>query len=142
MIRRLENADLDAAAALWLEGNLQAHAFLPAQYWRSHFAQVRGLLAQAEVYVYETDGVLQGFAGLEGAYIAGLFVAQEARSQGVGKALLDFLKTRRQSLRLHVYQKNTRAAAFYRREGFRVREAGIDPATGEAEDCMVWSAAG
>lgn len=142
MIRRLENTDLDAAAELWLEGNLQAHAFLPAQYWRSRFAQVRGLLAQAEVYVYETDGVLQGFIGLEGAYIAGLFVAQGARSRGVGKALLDFLKTRRQSLHLHVYQKNTRAAAFYRREGFRVREAGVDGDTGEAEDCMVWSAAG
>ena len=36
-------------------------------------------------------------------------MAEEARSQGIGKALLDFLKAKKPELHLNVYQKNTRA---------------------------------
>lgn len=57
---------------------------------------------------------------------------------GVGRQLLDHVKTSRGQLRLQVYRKNLRAAAFYRREGFRVLEEGVDPETGEAELLMEW----
>ena len=59
-------------------------------------------------------------------------------SGGVGRQLLDHVKTSRWQLRLQVYRKNLRAAAFYRREGFRVLEEGVDPETGEAELLMEW----
>ena len=59
-------------------------------------------------------------------------------SGGVGRQLLDHVKTSRGQLRLQVYRKNLRAAAFYRREGFRVLEEGVDPETGEAELLMEW----
>ncbi len=140
MIRPLEKTDLETVAKLWLETNLQAHAFVPAQYWREHDRPVRAALAQAEVYVDETDGLLQGFLGLEGDNIAGLFVRPQAQSKGIGKALLDFVKAHRQSLTLQVYQKNTRALDFYLREDFVIREAGVDPDTGEREYTMAWPA--
>ena len=76
--------------------------------------------------------------GLLGDYIAGIVVRREARSGGVGRQLLDHVKTSRGQLRLQVYRKNLRAAAFYRREGFRVLEEGVDPETGEAELLMEW----
>ena len=141
MIRPLETADLVAVAALWLAANLQAHAFIPAQYWREHYHPVRGLLAQAEVYVYEVSGVLQGFIGLDGDYIPGLFVQPGAQSRGIGKALLDFAKAGRPSLSLQVYQNNTGALRFYQREGFVIQDAGVDQDTGgrglhHVQDCL------
>lgn len=138
MIRTLSQGDLDAAAQLWLEGNLQAHPFIPARYWQENLQPVRAMLAQAEVYVYEDQGILQGFIGLEGDYIAGLFVRQEARSRGIGTALVEYVRKDRQALSLHVYRDNPRAAAFYRRAGFSLQGEGTDAATGAAEYQMAW----
>ena len=39
-----------------------------------------------------------------------------------------------------LYRKNTRAAAFYNREGFTVTSEGIDADNGERELTMFWSA--
>ena len=119
MIRRMGKGDLDAVAAIWLDANREAHDFIPAAYWLGHFAEVRTALARAEVWVFETEAraEISGFIGLLGDYIAGIFVRRGARSGGVGRQLLDHVKTSRGQLRLQVYRKNLRAAAFYRRGG-------------------------
>lgn len=138
MIRALQPTDIDRVADLWLAANLQAHDFIEPAYWTGNQGQVRELLPRAEVYVYEKGGEILGFAGLDGGYIEGIFVAEEVRSQGIGKSLLDFLKTKKPELRLNVYQKNTRAIRFYEREGFRRQGEGLDEATGERDYAMVW----
>ena len=140
MIRSLEPADLSAVSAIWLDANREAHAFIPAAYWLGHLEEVRAALAQAEVWVFadEARPELLGFVGLQGDYIAGIFVRREARSRGVGRQLLDHVKAGHLRLSLRVYEKNQRAAAFYRREGFRLLETGVDPETGEAELLLEW----
>lgn len=144
MIRRLGEGDLEAVAAIWLDANREAHDFIPASYWLGHFEEVRTALAQAEVWVFEAEAraEISGFIGLQEDYIAGIFVRREARSGGVGRQLLDHVKAGRRQLRLQVYRKNSRAAGFYRREGFRVLEEGVDPGTGEAELLMEWRRGG
>ena len=62
----------------------------------------------------------------------------EKRSGGIGTALLDLAKKGRSALTLRVYQKNERAVKFYLRNGFRIREEGLDEGTGEKEYEMVW----
>ena len=138
MIRRLQEADIDSVLALWLNTNLQAHSFIPAAYWKNNLAVVRDMLPQAEVYVYEDAGEIQAFIGLGGEYIEGIFVVDKMQSQGIGKRLLDYIKTKKIELHLHVYQKNTRAVRFYQREGFEIRCAGVDASTGEKDYAMVW----
>ena len=144
MIRRMGEGDLEAVAAIWLDANREAHDFIPASYWLGHFEEVRTALAQAEVWVFEAEAraEISGFIGLQEDYIAGIFVRREARSGGVGRQLLDHVKAGRRQLRLQVYRKNPRAAAFYRREGFYVLEEGVDPETGEAELLMEWRRGG
>lgn len=105
MISRLQSEYTGRVAEIWLEGNLNAHCFIPAQYWRDNFELVKGLLGQAEVYVYEDARQIQGFIGLNDEYIEGIFVSDEMRSQGIGKILLDFVKNRTAKLSLNVYQK-------------------------------------
>ena len=138
MIRSMRKTDADRVADIWLEGNQKAHHFIDAQYWRDNLIPVKEQISQAEVYVWEERNQIQGFIGLSGTYIAGIFVAQEAQSRGIGRQLLDFAKGLRMQLSLCVYRKNVRAVEFYRREGFTVQEEGIDEDTGEAEYRMLW----
>ena len=141
MIRKFETRDLDTVMQIWLHGNLDAHAFIPASFWEAHFEMVRDLLPQAELYVHEDAGTRQidGFIGLTENHIEGIFVAKAARSKGIGKALLGYAKSRKPRLTLSVYQKNERALAFYRREQFVVQSEGIDGDTNEAEIQMLWT---
>ena len=129
MIRKFENLDLDA------------HAFIPASFWTEHFEMVRDLLLQAELYVHEGEDTRQidGFIGLTENHIEGIFVAKAVRSNGIGKALLDYAKSCKPRLTLGVYQKNERALAFYQREQFVVHSEGIDEDTNEVEIQMLWT---
>ena len=140
MIRMQEESDWERVASIWLDANREAHDFIPDSYWLGHLEEVRTALAQAEVYVFadEARPGLLGFVGLQGDYIAGIFVRREAWSHGVGRQLLDHMKECHPRLSLRVYEKNQRAAAFYRREGFRLLETGVDPETGEAELLLEW----
>ena len=95
MIRELRKEDVNKVAAIWLDTNIKAHNFIPAQYWKSNFKSVKEALLQAEVYVYEHDGEIQGFVGLSDAYVEGIFVTGEMQSQGIGKTLLDYAKKKR-----------------------------------------------
>lgn len=137
-IRALRRADIGRVMELWLDANLKAHSFIPAAYWKSNFDAVKEMLPQAEVYVYEDAGEIDAFVGLNGTYIEGIFVSSEMQSKGIGRRLLDFVKTKRTELCLNVYQKNTRAIDFYQREGFRIRCEGLDESTGEKDYEMVW----
>ena len=138
MIRKLQDADIDRVADIWLDANLKAHSFVSPQYWKGNFETVKKMLPQAEVYVYENDREIWGFIGLNGEYIEGIFVSGEMQSRGIGKRLLDFVKTKKTELRLNVYQKNMRAIRFYQREGFKILREGMDEATGEKDYEMTW----
>ena len=137
-IRKLQKTDINRVAEIWLTANRNAHAFIPAAYWESHLDFVKNMLPQTEVYVYENDKKIQGFIGLNGEYIEGIFVAAEMQSRGIGKLLLDYAKDRKSKLLLKVYQKNTRAVRFYQREGFEIRSEGVDDDTGEKDYAMIW----
>lgn len=60
-----------------------------------------------------------GFIALDGIEICSLYVAPDARGQGVGTALLSHAKALSPELRLHTFQANAPAQKFYLREGFR-----------------------
>ena len=138
MIRKLRKADINKVADIWLDTNIKAHYFIPAQYWKRNFDLVKELLLQATVYVYEDKQEIQGFVGLSDEYIEGIFVSAEMQSQGIGKILLNYVKGKRNNLLLNVYQKNARAISFDQREGFEIQCNGIDEATGERDYAMAW----
>ena len=138
MIRELQRDDINKVADIWLDTNIKAHHFIPAQYWKSNFESVKEALSYAEVYVYEHDTEIQGFIGLNNEYVEGIFVSGEMQSKGVGKILLNYAKEKKHKLLLNVYQKNTGAISFYQREGFEIQHSGLDEATGEKEYAMVW----
>ena len=142
MIRKLQKADINRAADIWLKTNLKAHFFIPEQYWISNYEFVKEMLPQAEVYVYEDDKMIQGFIGINDEYIECIFVSDEMQSRGIGKILLDYIKDKKDRLQLKVYQKNVRAMSFYQREGFTIQSEEMDEFTGEKEYVMNWESSG
>ena len=142
MIRKLQKADINRVADIWLKTNLKAHLFIPEQYWISNYEFVKEMLPQAEVYVYEDDKMIQGFIGVSDEYIEGIFVSDEMQSRGIGKMLLDYIKDKKDRLQLKVYQKNVRAMSFYQREGFTIQSESMDEFTGEKEYVMNWELSG
>ena len=138
MIRKLQNVDINKVADIWLKTNLEAHDFIPGQYWTSNYEAVKKMLPQAEVYVYEENNIIHGFVGVQDEYIEGIFVSGKMQSHGIGKALLDYIKDKKGRLQLNVYQKNVRAMSFYQREGFTIQSERMDEFTGETEYVMNW----
>ena len=74
MIRKFQEKDIDRVAEIWLNGNLEAHFFIAEEYWKDHFDMVKEMLASAEIYVLEDEKGIQGFVGLNGHHIEGIFV--------------------------------------------------------------------
>lgn len=138
MIRKFQITDKERVMELWLSGNIDAHPFVQKEYWVTHFDMVQEQLLQAEVYVLENNGSIQGFIGTQENYIAGIFVKKEFRSAGIGKMLLDYVKEKHEVLTLNVYQKNRRAVKFYQREGFELISEEIEPDSGEMDETMRW----
>lgn len=140
MIRAFEENDLTSIMQIWLDTNIKAHSFIAKEYWIDHFDMVKRLLPQVEVYVYEHGAAKQidGFIGLADDDIEGIFVREGAQSLGIGKQLLEYVKSIKANLRLSVYQQNTRAIRFYQREQFVIQSEITDDNTAQKEYVMIW----
>ncbi|MFD2115187.1 GNAT family N-acetyltransferase [Paenibacillus yanchengensis] len=139
MIRKFEIIELDAVMKIWLETNSTAHDFIDKSYWQGNYERVKEMLPNATIFVYESNNIIQGFIGLMGSYIAGIFVNAASQSKGVGKLLLEYVKENNAELSLQVYKKNARAITFYLREDFVISNEKMDEDTGELELEMNWS---
>lgn len=136
-ITKFDATTMARLMAIWLAGNLEAHPFVPATYWRTNAAAVREALQQATLFGAYEGNTLVGFAGLQGDYLAGLFVDAPARRHGVGTALLQAVQAAVPHGRLGVYVANTNAVTFYRRAGLTVAKRQATPA-GADEYIMTW----
>jgi putative acetyltransferase len=138
MIRTFKQEDLPNVMEIWLNTNVQAHSFIAREYWTDNFHMVKGMLPNAEVYVYEADNKIEAFVGVDNGYIAGIFVSAEMQSKGIGKLLLGKCKELYSALSLSVYKRNSKALRFYMREGFAFDRHQLDENTGEVAYLMIW----
>lgn len=138
MIREFKTKDLDDVMKIWLDTNTNAHDFIQKSYWQDNYDEVRRMMPEAEIFIYENNQTIQGFIGLMDDYIAGIFIDSGCQSQGIGKALLDHAKKVHSNLSLQVYKNNEGAVRFYVREGFSLEKEQMDENTGEIELVMAW----
>lgn len=138
IIRQPQPAEVEDMIRIWIDGNMQAHPFIQPDYWMNHIGYMREVIPQSEVYVYEQDGNIVGFIGLEERHIAGLFIDKHYQSQGIGTSLIEFVKQKHLSLTLTVYRKNEKAMYFYQRNNFVVMGERTDTNNNEVELLMRW----
>lgn len=136
---QIDESQLDQLMIIWLAGNLQAHHFVSAAFWRQNIPAVRAALPTAEITVALNDAdEMIGFMGIQENYLAGLFVMGKYQNQGVGHALLATAQRQYPSLTLDAFQQNKGAVRFYRRHGFEVTEQRLAEDTQQVEYQMSW----
>lgn len=135
-IRKFIDSDLPQVMKIWYEGNLEAHDFVPKDYWDRNYNYVKRAILQADVYVYETNGIIAGFVGMEDDYLEGLFVHKDFRGLGFGTRLLERIKEENDFFTLHVFAANYGAYTFYRNRGLLIREEEVNEDLGEVEYLM------
>ena len=138
MIRKFKENDIEKVMKIWLESNISAHSFIDESYWRDNFEMVKYAISEADLYIYEENNNIKGFAGVVDGYIAGIFVEENSRSKGIGGKILKEVKENYPELTLSVYEKNKKAIRFYEKEGFKLVKRKIDEGTGETEVIMKW----
>jgi len=137
-LNSFSDRDLEQLAQIWLNGNLQAHSFIPAQYWKNQFVNIKKMLPEANIFVYRNNETIIGFLGELDGYIAGLFVDMNYRNQGVGSRLINYLKQINDKLTLSVYVDNINAVNFYENKDFIIDSVGMNTETDSKEYHMIW----
>ncbi|MGW7899876.1 GNAT family N-acetyltransferase [Staphylococcus shinii] len=141
MIKKLDNLDsesIEKISNIWLNSNLDAHDFIKREYWIDNLSKVKKMFPDSTIYVYYDDNQIVGFAGLYEQYIAGVFITEKHRNKGIGKLLLERLKSDYNGLNLHVYEKNEGAIRFYTKHQFEIRSKEFEAETQEYEYLMKW----
>jgi len=137
-LNSFSDRDLEQLAQIWLNGNLQAHSFIPAQYWKNQFVNIKKMLPEANIFVYRNNETIIGFLGELDGYIAGLFVDMNYRNQVVCRRLINYLKQINDKLTLSVYVDNINAVNFYENKDFIIDSVGMDTETDSKEYHMIW----
>lgn len=142
MIRKWQSSDRRPLLTLWLESTIDAHPFIEERYWRDSEPLVRDVyLPNAQTWVWEEDGELQGFISvMNQRFVGALFVAPTCIGRGIGRALLAHVCDRYPDLSLEVYQKNQRAVNFYHAHGFRIEDSAWQDETRQPTWIMRWQA--
>ena len=139
MIRRFQQHDTESVLKIWLDASIDAHDFIPRQFWESNVDAMRETyLPMAETYVWDAEGSVRGFVSLCGDTLAAIFVSPEFQAMGIGTRLMAQAKAVRRSLNLTVYKENDKSIAFYRKCGFEIASEQIDEHTGHPELVMVF----
>jgi len=142
MIRKWQSSDRQPLLTLWLKSTIFAHPFIEESYWHESEPLVRDVyLPAAHTWVWEEDGVVQGFISvMDQRFVGALFVAPACIGRGIGRALLAYVCDRYPELSLEVYQKNSRAVNFYHAQGFRIQDSAWQDETRQPTWIMRWQA--
>lgn len=75
---------------------------------------------KANIFIFEHNGEIEGFIGLQDDYIAGLFVKKEKRNCGIGKLLLNEVKKQKITLYYPFIKKIKELFHFMKMKGLKL----------------------
>lgn len=138
-IRKIKENDIPEIVDIWYEASLQAHSFIPSNYWKKNKELVKSkYIPMAETFLATDDETILGFVSLIDEYLAAIFVKPVIQGKNVGSLLLNHAKIHRNSLKLKVFCKNIKSVGFYKMNGFTIISELLDEETGENEFVMQW----
>lgn len=138
-IKKAEDSDIAEIIDIWYEVSLQAHCFIPADYWKANKQLMKEkYLPTAETFVAVNGEKISGFISLVDDYLAAIFIRPELQGKGIGSALLNYVKKNHNTLQLNVFCKNRKSIEFYKSKGFVIISESENEETGENEFVMKW----
>jgi putative acetyltransferase len=143
MLRRYADADEAAAIELWRRTWQVAYPQIDfaarLDWWRARWRDE--LVPTTVVTVAERGGTLIGFVTVDPrtGYLDQLVVAPDAWGSALGGALIaEAKRCAPRGLDLAVNQDNARAVHFYRKHGFEISGADVNPRSGAPVHRMSW----
>ncbi len=144
----MQPAELERVIELWTETCIDTYDFIEIE--RSYSLEDRRAFfleridPTCELWVAVEAGALVGYLALRESYVDRLYVLPRTQRRGAGAVLIQ--KARELSparLELHTHQKNTKARAFYEKEGFAAVRFGLSHAPENEPDVEYhWRPAG
>jgi putative acetyltransferase len=130
--------EIDDIMDIWLSSTIQAHDFIPEDYWHKSYDLVKDVyLPQSETYVYTGNGDILGFISIiNKEFIGAIFIKKEHQGKGIGRKLIEFIKSHYDVLSLAVYKKNQNAVKFYINRDFKYISEQLNEDTKEPEYIM------
>ncbi|MEY8838986.1 N-acetyltransferase family protein [Cribrihabitans sp. XS_ASV171] len=102
-----------------LHGFAREKAWMPELWSEAEtIAHCGAMIDRGWVTVLECEGRVEGFMARDGEEIVALYLAPQARAQGLGRLLLAAAQDACKRLHLRAFAANTRARRFYERHGF------------------------
>lgn len=131
MIREYCESDLSDLLDAWHEASQVAHPFLDQAFLASERRNIPELyLPNAETWVYEHAGQVVGFIAMIGNEVGAIFVQPRLQGQGIGQALMNYSRERRDGLEVQVFAKNQIGRRFYSLYGFKEISESMHEASG------------
>ncbi|WP_300690250.1 GNAT family N-acetyltransferase [Chryseobacterium sp.] len=118
---RLANAeDYPRIMEIW-ESAVQATHYFLAEEDFNYFKEAipRDYLPNLEVYLITENGDAKGFASVAEGNLEMLFIHNNDRGKGYGKALYKFMKEKTDLSKVDVNEQNPQAIGFYEKMGFK-----------------------
>jgi len=132
MIRPYQHDDTDAVVAVWRAASLSAHPFFEEPFLDQEADNMRNVyLAFAETFITEVNGEVVGFIAMIDNEIGGLFLHPAHHGRGLGRAMVDHVRAKREMLAVEVFEKNAIGRRFYESYGFRQVDTLLHQPTGE-----------
>jgi len=131
VIRPYQPTDLPALLEVWYAASRIAHAFQDDRFFEEEREAIpRDYLPNVDTWVFELEDEVVGFICIFDDEVGGLFVHPKAQGQGIGHALVDWVRRDHPVLEVEVYKENTIGRSFYARYGFREIHAHLYDETG------------
>ncbi len=131
MIRKYEDSDLISVINIWHQTAEAAYSFMSGDMINSIREDIKTkYMPNSQSWVALRDGKVVGFIALLENTVGGLFVSPQYQGQGIGKSLVEHVKSANGSISLDVLKQSTKALNFYKKCGFTPTKDGVCPVTG------------
>ncbi|MDH2207778.1 MULTISPECIES: GNAT family N-acetyltransferase [Empedobacter] len=120
MIRRIEEVDFARLRDIWESSVSNTHHFLAEEDFEYYRENLPNYFPHVALFGYEIGNQLVGFVGVAAQNLEMLFIHNDFRRKGVGKALLDFSIQELNVKSVDVNEQNQQAIDFYLSQGFKV----------------------
>lgn len=120
MIRLLNESDYPRVCEIWESAVRATHDFLAEEDFLHYKEVLPSYFPLVRLAGWEEDGQLLGFIGTSADNIEALFVHNDARGKGIGKALLLHAVNDLHIHKVDVNEQNVQAVGFYEHMGYQV----------------------
>ena len=140
LLKQFNKKDIDIIMKLWKDNNQRYQSFINNEYWINNYIKTRDEFLQNNIYVYtESAKILAYIVVNNNNQIIDIQVSTQIQREGIGKLLIEKLKSENDKLIINVYEKNINAVLFFKSLGFKKIMDKIDENVQEKMYIMQWN---